>query len=74
MVSDLTSFPEYMDQDVADKASQVLYQLTNMQDDLFSFVVEADDRFTISFIRSLENLNLYGRLNGATNTVSYAKE
>ena len=74
MVSDLTSFPEYMDQDVADKASQVLYQLTNMQDDLFSFVVEADDRFTTSFIRSLENLNLYGRLNGASNTVSYAKE
>ena len=28
MITDLTSYPEYMDDEVADKATQVIYKLT----------------------------------------------
>ena len=44
-----------------------------MQDGLFEFVLEADNSFRINLIKSLENLNLYGRLNDSTRTVNWVR-
>lgn len=73
MIMDMTAYPEYMDQEVVDQATQVIYQLTTMQDGLFEFVLEADENFRKILIKSLENINLYGRLNDSTSTVNWVR-
>ena len=69
MIKDLTSYPDYMDQEVVDKVIRLILKLTEMQDNLFDFVLESDDTFRTNLIISLENINRFGRLNGSEVTV-----
>ena len=64
MIKDLTGIVEYMDKDVVEKASQVIYQLTELNPDAWRLCLEGSESFRNDYVESLENLNRYARMNG----------
>ena len=40
MLAELTALPEYLDQDIIDKCTQVVYRLTELDDGIFYLVLE----------------------------------
>ena len=40
MLAELTAQPEYLDQDIIDKCTQVVYRLTELDDGIFYLVLE----------------------------------
>ena len=62
MIKDLTSIVEYMDKSVVEKASQVIYQLTQLNPDAWLLCLESSESFRNDYIESLENLNRFARM------------
>ena len=73
MVKDLTLIPVYMDQRVVDKASQVVYQLTELNADMWGVALETDETFRDDFVQSLENLNRFAHMNDSEPTHAWVK-
>ena len=74
ILSQLTAKPEYLDQDIVDKCTQVIYKLVLLQDSLFDIVLEAESgSFRDSYFKTLENLNLYARENNIEWTIGWVR-
>ena len=73
MIKDLTGIVEYMDKSVVERASQVIYQLTQLNPDAWLLCLEGSESFRNDYIESLENLNRFARMNGAQQTHVWIK-
>ena len=73
MIKDLTSIVEYMDKGVVEKASQVIFQLTQLNEEAWVLCLESSETFRNDYIESLENLNRFARMKGLQQTHVWIK-
>ena len=71
---ELTAEPAYIDRDIVEKSTQVIYMLTELEDSLFYLVLESEKgSFRTNYFTSLENLNRYARINSVEWTLLWVR-
>lgn len=78
LLSQLTAQPQYLDQDIVDKCTQVIYRLTLLNNNLYELVLEGEKKsgagtFRASYFTTLENLNRFARLNSVEWTLQWVR-
>ena len=64
MLAELTAQPEYLDQDIIDKCTQVVYRLTELDDGIFYLILEQNvGNLRMNYFLTLEHINKFARLN-----------
>lgn len=58
---------------MVNKAALVIYQLTEMNEDMWAVALETDESFRDDYVQSLENLNRFAHLTGAEQTHVWVK-
>lgn len=60
---DLTDKPNYLDNDIAEKCTQVIQRLAEFEDGLLFIILEAEPSYLVYYFASLENLNKFASIN-----------
>lgn len=71
---ELTAIPKYLDQDIVDKCTQVIFSLSELDNGLLFLTLEAEQQqFILDYFFTLENLNRYARLNNVEVTLQWVR-
>ena len=75
MLSQLTKSPQYLDQDLVDKCTMLVYRLVTMENNVFNLMLEANEGgfFRSNYFATLENLNKFARLNSSKRTLRWTR-
>ena len=74
MLAALTAEPEYMDQDIVIKSVNIVRKVRLLREGLFELSMEADFGVRSNYLKTLENLNLYSRINKSESTHEWVDE
>ena len=75
MLAQLTKSPQYLDQDIVDKCTMLIYRLVTMEDSVFNLMLEANEGGFLrsNYFAALENLSKFARLNSAERTLRWTR-
>ena len=75
MLAQLTKSPQYLDQDIVDKCTMLIYRLVTMEDSVFNLMLESNEGgfLRTNYFAALENLTKFARLNSAERTLRWTR-